>query len=541
MRKFIGYVVSFAVVMTVGCTVKVNGEVHKFGLTGEETPPEKKDGEKKDGEALSPDELAAQLAAGTTPTGSTVTLKSDFAPNPSAQGPFSSKAEVSISDQPHGISNCSGYVGESPAATIKFTSAMKNTRISAPGAALIVAEFGDRKYICDEGGYNNEAPSVMLNPEWPADDIKIFVGGRKDQTYNYQLKVEDETRPIDILWKGKVKTIDMAEIPKEPVVVSELTTKDSGVKGRCGDSYFRDAPDLAFSLKRPLGDISIDVRSAKPVDVEIVGPLTDDGRKIPSHCMNDDRYSFGRMEAGIYGLRIGTKSPGAEVLYHVVVRGKETKMNPILPPSKFVDEATVDESVITWHFPQLLPQDTHSDPHREALFLTTPKPVFVFPKFNMDKSVADALGGGSDKSKNEYPKENEPLLLLDRNGQVMGADGAEFRVTMKDLQADPGGAIAVPAAPRNTALSFDAALAAKGPEDAKAVAAWEKAEKAEQSCHDRQRSSVEGGFENACAGMEKATDKAKEALEKELAKNRVARRAASLAKLKTRLETLFKK
>ena len=178
------------------------------------------------------------------------------------------------------ISNCSGYVGESPAATIKFTSAMKNTRISAPGAALIVAEFGDRKYICDEGGYNNEAPSVMLNPEWPADDIKIFVGGRKDQTYNYQIKVEDETRPIDILWKGKVKTIDMAEIPKEPVVVSELTTKDSGVKGRCGDSYFRDTPDMAFSLKRPLGDITFDVRSAKPVDVEIVRDLVRAGPEL---------------------------------------------------------------------------------------------------------------------------------------------------------------------------------------------------------------------------------------------------------------------
>jgi hypothetical protein len=146
-----------------------------------------------------------------------------------------------------------------------------------------------------------------------------------------------------------------------------------------------------------------------------------------------------------------------------------------------------------------------------------------------------------DRSKAEYPKENEPLLLLDRNGHVMGADGAEFRVTAKDLQADPGGAASVPAAPRNSTLSFEAALAAQGPEDAKAVAAWQKAQKAEQTCHDRQSSSVEGGFENACAGMEKASDKAKETLEKELTKNRLARRAASLAKLKTRLETLFKK
>ncbi len=537
-REFVGYLVAFAVVATAGCTVKVNGQVRKFGLAGEETP-EKKDGEKKDGD-VSPDELAAQLAAGTTPTGATVTLKSDFGPNPSASGPYSSKGEVNIYGQPHGISNCSGFVGESPAAIIKFTSAMKNTRISAPGASLLVAEFGDRKYICDGGSSDSNVPSVMLNPEWPADDIKIYVGGRQDQMYTYQIKVEDETRPIDILWKGKIKTTELAEIPKEPVVLSELTTKEAGVKGRCGSGYFRDTPDMAFSLKRPLGDITFDVRSAKPIDVEIVGPLTDDGRKIPSRCLNDDRASWNRMEAGLYGLRIGTKTPGAEVLYHVVVRGKETKMNPVLPPTKFVDDATVDESVITWHFPQLSDQDVHGDPNREALFLTSPKPVFVFPKFNMDKSVADALMNG-DRSKAEYPKENEPLLLLDRNGHVMGADGAEYRVTAKDLQADPGGAVAVPATPRNTTLSFEAALAAQGPEDAKAVAAWQKAQKAEQTCHDRQSSSVEGGFENACAGMEKATDKAKETLEKELAKNRLARRAASLAKLKTRLETLFKK
>lgn len=544
MNNVVRCLIGLTVIVTSGCVVKVNGKVHKFGLDGEEKveDPNKK-GETKPGD-VNPDELAAQLAAGTTPTGQSVTLKSDFAPNPNVVGTFSSKAEVSISGQPHGISNCSGYVGDSPAATIKFTGGMKNTRISAPGASLIVAEFGDRKYICDEGGYDS-APSVMLNPEWPGnDDIKIFVGGRKDQTYNYSIKVEDETRPIDILWKGKIKTIDVAEVPKDAVVVSELTVKETGVKGRCGQSYFRETPDLAFQLKRPLGDMSIEVRSAKAIDVLIVGPLTDDGRKSPTHCGSDDRTQWNRMEAGLYGVYIGTEAPNSEVLYHVVMRGKETSRNPVFPPTKFVDAATVDESVITWHFPQLGVSDAeNSDANREALFLTSPKPVFVFPKFNMDKSVAQILGGAAtnDAAKNEYPKENEPLLLLNKNGYVMGADGALFQVNMKDLQADPGGNLVIPAAPRNTGLSFERALAAKGPEDAKAVTAYEKAQKATQACYDRQRSSYEGGFENACVGLEKAEQKAKETLEKELAKNRVARRAASLAKVKPRLETLFKK
>lgn len=542
MNNVVRCLIGLTVMVTSGCVVKVNGKVHTYGLSGEEKVEEKK-GDGKGGD-VNPDELAAQLAAGTTPTGQSVTLKSDYSPNPSVVGTFSSKAEVSISGQPHGISNCSGYVGESPAATIKFTSAMKSTRISAPGAGLIVAEFGDRKYICDEGGYDSP-PNVMLNPEWPGnDDIKIYVGGRKDETYNYSIKVEDETRPIDILWKGKIKTIDVAEIPKDPVVVSELTVKEAGVKGRCGQSYFRETPDLAFQLKRPLGDISIDVRSAQAIDVQIIGPLTDDGRKIPSRCMSDDRVQFNRMEAGLYAIYVGTAAPNTEVLYHAVLRGKETTRNPVFPPTKFVDAATVDESVITWHFPQLSVSDAeNSDPNREALFLTSPKPVFVFPKFNMDKSVAQIQGGVAtgDSSKNEYPKENEPLLLLNKNGYVMAADGALFQVNMKDLQADPGGNVAVPAAPRNTGLSFDRALAAKGPEDAKAIAAYEKAQKAVQACYDRQRSSYEGGFENACVGLEKAEQKAKETLEKELTKNRVARRAASLAKVKTRLETVFKK
>ncbi|MBK8251404.1 MAG: hypothetical protein IPK82_01885 [Polyangiaceae bacterium] len=545
MENRVRFVIGVATLLAAGCTVKVNGQVHKFGLTGEEEkkPAEAGSGTTAATDGNSADALANELAGGTTPAGQTVTLKSDFAPNPTLVGTFSTKAEVSISGQPHGASNCSGYVGESASAVIKFTSAMKRTRISAPGARLILAEFGDKKYVCRDV-YGGETPSVMLDPEWPTGDVAIYVGGQKDQTYNYEIRVEDEQRPLDIAWKSN-KAVELNEVPKDPVVITQTTPTTAGTKsGHCGNSFYRDTPDVVFSLKRPLGDMSIEVRSAKPVDIELIGPLNEDGRNLPRKCGSDDRITFSRMEAGIYGLRIGTEKSGEEALYHVIVRGKETTRNPIMVPSKFSDKIGLEQSVITWHYPQLLQQDMEtSDANREAIFMSAPKELFVFPKFNMDKSVAEVIGG-SNNAKGapapEYPKENEPLLMINRNGWVMGIDGAIYRVNMKDLQADPSGAVAIPAAPRNTALSFDQAVKARGPEDAKAYAAWEKANKDADGCYDRARGNVEGTPESICGSFDKAAEKKKEALEKELTKNRVARRAASLNKVKPKVEALFK-
>jgi len=550
MRNTVRSLIGFAIVATAGCTVKVNGEVHKFGLSGEEEKKAPAPGSTTGTDAANPDALAAELAGETAPaapSGQLYTLKTDFAPNPTVVGTYSSTGEVSISGQPHGVSRCSGYVGEEPAVILNLTGSMKNTRISAPGAGLILAELGDRQYVCDEAGYNGEAPSVMLD-EWPAGQLKLFVGGGKDKTFKYEVRVEDEKRPLDILWKTKVKTVDVAEIPKDPLILSEVTATTTGMKGgRCGNGFFRDMPDVAFQLKRPLGDVTIEVRSAKPIDVQLVGPLNETGRNIPTSCFNDDRTTINRMEAGLYGLRVGTAASGAEVLYHIVVRGKDTSRNGVLAPAKFAEEATVDESVISWHYPQLTSNDLEtSEANRESISLSAPKAVFVFPKFNMDKSVASVMGAASTSSDKgaptpEYPKENEPLLLLDKSGYVMAADGSMYRVNMKDLGADPGGAVVVPATPRNTALSFDRAVASRGPEDAKAYAAYEKAQKDLQACEGRSRVSVEGTFQSLCGPSEKALDKKKDALEKELTKNRVARRAASLAKIKPRVETLFKK
>lgn len=550
MRKIIGCLIALSTILASGCVVKVNGKVHKFGLSGEETTEPGKTGEpgstSGEGGETNPDALAAELAGAATPSGQTVTLKGGFSPNPTLIGTYSSKAEVSTSGAPHGASNCYGYVGEEPAVVLNLTSAMANTRISAPGAGLILAEFGDRKYICREASYGSGAPSVVLDPEWPAGEIKLFVGGQQGKTYNYEIRVEDEKRPLDIAWKDKVKPVDLSDMPKDPIIVSEITPKSNGVKnGNCEGAFFRDTPDMAFVLKRPLADFTVEVRSAKPIAVQVVGPLTEDGRNIPTRCLSQERMTYNRLEAGHYALRVGTPASGDEVLYHVLMRGKDTSRNPVFVPTKFAETIALQESVVTFHFPQLLNSDLeNSESNRESIFLSSPKAMFVFPKFNMDKSVAQILGGATPidaKTPLEYPKENEPLLLLDAQGTVMAADGSMFRVNMKDLQDEPSAAIAVPAAPRNMGMPFDRAFRSAGPEDAKAVAAYQAAQKAEDACHDRQRSSVEGGFESACAGLEKATEKKKETLEKDLLKTRTARRAASLAKIKPRLEGFFKK
>ena len=553
MRNVVGCLVAFAVVATCGCVVKVNGQVRKFGLDGEEkvsTEEAAKMGgvpadTDKNKEPANPDDLAAELAAGTTPSGQRVSLKGNFTPNPTILGTFTSKGEVDVREQPHGVSNCSGWVATGPAVVLDLATAMQNTRISARGARLLVAEFGDRKYVCDDG----ENPVVSLSPEWPAGPIKLFVGGRKGESYNYELRVEDDKRPIDILWKTKVKTVDIAELPKDPLIITDVTPKATGAKGGCGSSFFREMPDIGFQLKRPLGDMVVEVRSSKPIDVQIVGPLNETGRNMPTFCGSDDRVSWSRMEAGLYGVRVGTKESGAEVLYHIVVRSKDTTKNPTAVPSKFVDDAAVDESVVTWHYPQLNTYDLEtSDANRESIFLSAPKMLFVFPKFNMDKSVAEILGGANLRNagdKNpaplEYPKENEPLLLLNNNGYVMAADGSLFRVNMKDLQADPSGAISVPAAPRNLAMSYEEAVRRQGPEDKKAYDAMLAADKAADDCDERARASWEGTYKTMCSGFQKAYEQKREALEKQLLKSRTARRTATLAKIKPKLETTFKK
>lgn len=582
MRNTVRFLIGFAVVATAGCTVKVNGEVHKFGLSGE-------DEKKKAGEtgAADTDALAAELAGGAAASGATqsFTLNPDYTPNPKILSNLVVTATESLDKAPHGVSRCNGYVGETPAAVVSLPSGLRKARISAPGAEVIVAEFGDRKYVCDETQTTNGVPSVMMD-EWPSGEMRLFVGGRKDKTFKYEIRIEDEVRPVDILWKSKVKAIDLAELPKDPILISEITPALAAFKepNGCSNSAFREVPDVAFELKRPLTDVTIEVRSAKPVNVMLVGPLTETGRDIRRNCFNDDRSTMNRMEAGMYGLKIGTESPGAQVLYHVVVRGKDTSRNPVQAPLKFAEIIDLKESVITWHYPQLNTDDLEkSDPNRESLFLSAPGALFVFPKFNLDKTVADAVGftditGNRDeKSTNtpkdakplpaaDYPKENEPLLLLKDNGAVMAADGSVFKVDMKDLAADPGGAIAIPTVARNASISFNRSLELKGPEDAKAIATFEKAQKDFEACQNRinnaasakidsiratgywrtQGSQIDAVNDAADRQIEsscrpKDLEKKKEALWAELAKTRTARRTASLAKIKPRLEATIKK
>lgn len=575
MRTFNRLFIGFVVFITAGCTVKVNGEVHKFGVSGSEE--EKKPGEQG---ATDTDKLAAELAGGGAATESTqsVTLKADFAPNPQVIPNLAVKVTDSIDKAPHGVSKCYGYVGESPSAVLTLPQGLKKARISAPGGELIVAEFGDRKYVCDETQSIGETPSVMMD-EWPSGEVKLFVGGGQGKSFKYSIRIEDETRPVDVLWKSKVKAIDLAEIPKDPIIISEMTPATPGFKdsrGSCYQGFFHEIPEMAFELKRPLTDVTIEVRSAKPVQVAVLGPLTESGRDIRSSCFNDDRNTYSRMEAGFYGLKIGPEAQG-EVLYHVIIRGKETSRNPIQPPLKFAEQISLEQSVIMWHYPQLDLKDVEtSDANREALFLSAPKALFVFPKFNLDKTVASASGHANMDGRTgekdlqglpapEFPKENEPLLLLNNSGYVMAADGALFKVNMKDMVADPGGAVALPATARNPTISFSQALAARGPEDAKAIAAYEKAQKDLTACENRindaanaridsikatgywrtQGAQIAAANEAADRQIEstckpKALVKKQEALWAELAKTRTARRNASVAKTKPRVEALFK-
>jgi hypothetical protein len=263
-----------------------------------------------------------------------------------------------------------------------------------------------------------------------------------------------------------------------------------------------------------------------------------------------------------------------------VVRGKGTALDPRTAPAKFPELVPLEQRVVTGHFPLLDDDDAHdSDPTREWLFMTAPKQLFVFPKYDLDGKVAKlyatAKRGGYSYSSGKspwhpkapaeaFPKANEPLLLL-ASGQALAADGSIFNVEMKDVTDKPSGAVVIPASARNPHLTWDHAVHARGPEDDKVYQAYEKAVKDYDACNDRVWKPAEKQIEAirarpwwqqsegqiqqikdaASASVDRtckpdALEKKKEDTWMELMKSRSARRDAALGRVKVRIEALFK-
>lgn len=484
-----------------GCMVNVNGKTKTYGLSdligsSSESSEDGKKEAKGEGDA-SGDE------ADDTPRSSdtkTVAVKASFHPNPIIVSGLA--GEAAVNTDKHGVRNgCNGYVGDDPAVVLDMEQESGDIEVSAPGGGVLLAEIGG-KYWCDSASSIGQVPRIKAD-KLPAGKIKIFVGElNKGTKIKFSVRVEDTKRAIDLAWKDKVKPVVLNEDLKQPIIVTQTTPTTKGVKDdrsfRCGKGFTRETPDFAFELKRPLTDLQLDFRSshASQMDLVILGPIPEDGRNLPSRCIENVPQSFGRMEPGLYVARVSPEENGAAWLYHLVLTSKGTPREPKTLPTKFADNVPFEERVVTGHFPLLTVDDVHdSDATREWLFVNAPKQLFVYPKYDLDDKVARVYGaarrGGYTTSSfhpkapaEVFPKANEPLLLLSR-GQVLAADGSIFNVEMKDLTDKPSGALALPSASRNPHLTWDHALYAHAPEDDKLVAAYEKANKDLDACEDR--------------------------------------------------------
>lgn len=576
-----GFGLAVLVVLS-GCTVSVNGKTKTYGLSdlmgssSEKSEEAKSEsggsgsGSASGASGKDDDDDAAPRSSDTK----NVAVKNGFHPNPIVVDGFAGKATVGTDK--HGVrSGCDGYVMEDPAVVLDVESETSDLELSAPGAGVILAESGG-KYWCDTPMSIGQVPRIKPTG-LPAGKIKLYIGElHSGQNIKFSVRVEDTKRAIDLAWRDKVKPVAITEDLKEPLIVTQSTPATKGMRDdrsfHCGKGYYHDTPDFAFELKRPITDLQLDFRSShlEQLDVELIGPVPDNGRNLPSRCIENVPQGFGRLEPGLYVLRVGPQENAASWLYHLVLTSKGATRDPKTMPSKFAENVPLAERVVTGHFPILTMDDVHdSDATREWLFMNAPKQLFVYPKYDLDAKVAHVYGaarrGGYTTNSfhpkvgaEAYPKANEPLLLIGR-GQVLAADGSLFNVDMKDLADKPSGAAVLPSASRNPHLTWDHALYARAPEDEKAIAAYEKAKKDYDACEDRlwkpaekqidairarpwwQQS--EGQIQQIKDATNAAVDRTckPDALEQKrldtwagLMKSRSARRDASLAKIKAR-------
>ncbi len=507
-----------------------------------------------------------------------IALGDEF-PTPLFLGALRSKGTVSMSK--HGVDRCVGYLSAAPVVTLDLEGPIEGAEITVPGAESLLIEFEDGKYFCDTPTTTNGVPTIK-GAELPAGKVEIFVGSfHEGRTVDYDLYLDETTRPITLPWRETVEPVVLTEKIAAPIIRTMKTAEGDGKEHRCSHrdlAYGRTEPAFVFELKRPVTDLRIGVRSSMAVDLGIFGPIPPDGRNSPVTCSG---RSLRRLEPGLYAVHVVPRQREEAVLHHLVVTSKSTPRKPKTLPAEFLDDVPLEGRIVEWHFPELVNDDlfdqsggeVDNDDIRAWLVENAPRVLFVFPKYDLDKSIAElfrerlAEHWHVDSPPVEFPKANEPLLLIrDDEGRavVMAVDGSLFKMSLEDLLPEPTGAIVLPASARNPHMTFSRALNGRGPEDERAYRAYDKKAKANGRCHhmidskaerriaairerppSRQNDAIIDRIDREAEEQilrkckPDVMERQSSAIWLEMMKSRTARRDAHLKRIRPKLEALF--
>lgn len=327
----------------------------------------------------------------------------------------------------------------------------------------------------------SEVPTMAAPAEgWQPGVYEVYPVARSGGTSRFTLELSNPANRAT--WSDAVQKLSLSKKLEKPMIV-EVTTKPGRKLLRdlysgygCGRVPLAAEPDLSLTLERPIPGLIIRPLPTKsPITMRVQETDTKNKRKYCAQYQRTVAQSdydkaptweapsevhFDREAEGTFGISLGTANADEAQKVTLMIFDESTQFDALtlVPPS---GELTLAERELHLHFPQLNVRKLSFSTYdavalQTKIFKAAPKELFVYSKLDLDKDIARSLQSGVEE---QYPRKNEPLLVLDTNenhSTVMAADGLHYQVKTSHLLLKPDGAVALPAAPR--ALKKDASF-----------------------------------------------------------------------------------
>jgi hypothetical protein len=328
----------------------------------------------------------------------------------------------------------------------------------------------------------------------------------------------------------------------DPLVIDgkvRATERWSSRPGVCHDTGR--APDFYLTSDKPLQKVTVSLLwSRTPQSLHIYGPVGEHGDLRCKEAGGNSEHSFEVFE-GRYAVWVGGAEKAKDSDYHVLVMRAGTKIDPMATLVPVPAELTLADRAYSHHYPYFRAEGLAS---WTKMFTLAPDQLFAYPRV----AVGDIPAG-------------EPLIVWSSNDtrtSVIRNDGTHVDIDTRLMTTERPSAIVLETSPRLPEVhDYRDAMKYAGPEDDKAIDAYQKLANKIESCvgdylakhdptwgHGGQLYKISGdkvvnvGDQVAAAGERACgysrVEGAQKQLAKQLEKTRVARWKAHLAAVRKR-------
>lgn len=343
----------------------------------------------------------------------------------------------------------------------------------APGMHITVHGAGDDGFIVKKGRayWSTCTETISQVPEmsapkegWQPGRYEIYPVTRRSPTeegHHIEVAVFDPANEAP--WSAKVRGVKLDHKLAAPMLVEVPVRADrqqrrEGLSGSgCSKAAFAFEPDISLLVERPIPGLVVRPLPTKsPVTVRLERKdkhekFCPQSRESSSHGPSwqpESEIRLGNEEEGLFGISVGLPPGATDAKVTLMIYDASTQFDPLAQVA-LAGPLDLPHHELPYHFPQLSLDDLRLDNRAHAeliakVFAAAPADAFVYPNIDLDGDVANG-GNGHD-----YPKKNEPLLVLSAGDhvRVLAQDGFSFDVKATHIVLAPEGGAAPLAVPR---------------------------------------------------------------------------------------------